>query len=436
MENPPNLNYCTIIGNFKAFIADGDDEDDLPDFVPMIGTGQIWPNIATVSNMQPGYKSTYFNSPIPVIVDQDGDLGRNDKKYVKVLVDSEYLGSSGFNYSILLNLSAQNETATRQYGPYTFEVTPGGTVDLSDFVPVSPNSGTPIVRGPQGEIGPEGPVGPLPEITVIETVTGPEVPGTVGPKGDKGDPGGFTAPVSLGTAHLDTIKVPGLYSQTNGNNVTTANGYPKTLSVPVHMQVYVATTDNERLTQEMTFVSSTVAVGSRVKYSRTYYAGTWGPWRLFTSTRIDDTAGKAFYVWDDNSGREQLIYGDTGWRQLDAALLSNSYMGSLQLRRTGYSIILRGAIKPPTGTTTFNGVFLSALPTGFVGATSPWLFYNVRSNGSPTFFTLYKKGAELSFESSPTVTDVSEARFEITFATTDPWPTTLPGVAVGTIPNL
>lgn len=153
MANPPNLNYCKIVGNFKAFIADNADSDDLPDFVPMSGTGQIWPNIEKAKNTQVGYKSTYFNSPIPITVDLDGDLSQGNRKYVMVLAESEVLNPSTFNYSIVLNLSAQGESSFRQYGPFAFDVTPGGQVDLTDVIPVSAYGGNPIVQGPQGEPG-------------------------------------------------------------------------------------------------------------------------------------------------------------------------------------------------------------------------------------------------------------------------------------------
>lgn len=153
MANPPNLNYCKVVGNFKAFIADNQDDDDLPDFVPMSGTGQIWPNIAMTKNTQVGYKSTYFNSPISITVDLEGDLSQGGRKYVMVLADSEILNPSTFNYSIMLNLSAQGESAIRQYGPFAFDVVPGGEVDITDVIPVSAYGGNPIVQGPQGEPG-------------------------------------------------------------------------------------------------------------------------------------------------------------------------------------------------------------------------------------------------------------------------------------------
>lgn len=153
MANPPNLNYCKIVGNFKAFIADNQDADDLPDFVPMSGSGQIWPNVAMAKNTQVGYKSTYFNSPITVTVDLDGDLSQGGRKYVMVLAESANLNPGSFNYSITLNLAAFGESNFRQYGPFAFPITPGGEVDITDVIPVSAYGGNPIVQGPQGEPG-------------------------------------------------------------------------------------------------------------------------------------------------------------------------------------------------------------------------------------------------------------------------------------------
>lgn len=152
MANPPNTNYCKIVGNFKAFIADNQDADDLPDFVPMVGTGHIWPNVTTAKNSQVGYKSTYFNSKVPVTVDLDGDLAQGGRKYVMVLAESPTINPLGFNYSIQLSLAAQGETTFRQYGPFAFNVTPGGEVDLADVIPVSTSGGVPITQGPAGEL--------------------------------------------------------------------------------------------------------------------------------------------------------------------------------------------------------------------------------------------------------------------------------------------
>jgi hypothetical protein len=153
VANPPNLTYCKITGNFSAFIADNSDSDDLPDFVPMSGTGQIWPNVTIAKNTQVGFKSTYFNSPVSISVDENGDLSQGGRKYVMVMAQSASLNPSTFNYSILLNLSAFGETSVRQYGPFSFDVIPGGEIDITDAIPVSAYGGTPTVQGPQGEPG-------------------------------------------------------------------------------------------------------------------------------------------------------------------------------------------------------------------------------------------------------------------------------------------
>jgi hypothetical protein len=153
LANPPNLQYCKITGNFKAFIADNQDSDDLPDFVPMSGTGQIWPNVTMTKNTQTGYKSTYFNSPISITVDEEGDLSQGGRKYVMVLAESENLNPATFNYSIMLNLYAQGEVGSRQYGPFAFDIIPGGEIDITDVIPVSAYGGNPIVQGPQGDPG-------------------------------------------------------------------------------------------------------------------------------------------------------------------------------------------------------------------------------------------------------------------------------------------
>lgn len=153
MANPPNTNYCKIVGNFKAFVADNQDSDDLPDFVPMSGTGWIWPNVTLAKNSQVGYKSTYFNSRIPVTVDLDGDLAQGGRKYVMVLAESPTVNPSNFNYSIELDLAAYGESNFRKYGPYAFDVTPGGEVDIADVIPVSVYGGLPITQGIQGDPG-------------------------------------------------------------------------------------------------------------------------------------------------------------------------------------------------------------------------------------------------------------------------------------------
>lgn len=189
MTNPPDLNYCKIFGNFKAFVADFGDADTLPDFIPMAGTGQIWANVDIAKNTAIGHQSTYFNAPIAVSLDSDGDLSQGGRKYVMVLAGSDDINPKNFSYTIKLDLIIPGIAGTKTFGPYSFNVTPGAEIDLADIVPVAASAGVPVTQGPRGLTGPEGPIGE----------TGPEGPigpqgvagatGSTGPQGVKGDTG-------------------------------------------------------------------------------------------------------------------------------------------------------------------------------------------------------------------------------------------------------
>ncbi|ASR84028.1 hypothetical protein SEA_TEACUP_22 [Arthrobacter phage Teacup] len=290
-----------------------------------------------------------------------------------------------------------------------------------------------IPRGNTGPRGPVGPIGPSLAVGSVATVTGPAAPGTVGPQGltgPKGDPGGFTIGTSLNAADLNTIRAPGLYVQTNGGNTTLANNYPKTLSVPVHMEVFAATSDNERITQELTFVSSDVNVGSRMKYSRTYYAGVWQPWRVYNSTRVDVSAGRAIYQWDDVNGRDQMIYGDTGWRDLTPLVGAAAW---LRTRRMGNTVWLWGAAINLSAVAPSEVMYV--LPAGFrTGSNS----INALIGRDGTAFCIFEVNLNGNLKapftgSTPRTTDYY---FMISFPTSESWPTTLPGTASGFIPNL
>lgn len=153
MANPPNLNYCKIVGNFKAFVADFNDPDDLPDFVAMEGTGEIYPNVDVAKNTAAGQKSTYFSAPIRVTLDGDGDLSQGGRKYVMVLAPSPDITPQGFTYTIRMDLTVPVTKEKKTFGPYSFNVTPGGEINLADIVPVAASAGVPVTQGPKGDPG-------------------------------------------------------------------------------------------------------------------------------------------------------------------------------------------------------------------------------------------------------------------------------------------
>lgn len=682
MANPPNLSYCKIIGNFKAFVADSSGElgdlDDLPDFLPMSGSGTITPNVSIAKNTDVNNKSTLFGEAIPVTVDIDGDLSQGENKYVMVLTPSDPIIPADFTYSVELSLTIQDRTDIRFYGPYSFLVIPGGTVDLTDIIPVPSSAGTVISQGPVGPAGAIGPVGPAgPSVPIkgtvatsanlptsgnvigdgwiaadtgnlwsysgtvfldlgpvrgpkgdtgaqgatgpqgatgadgltgltgltgpegakgdmgtsinikgsvasegslpisgmaesdawiaadtgilyvydgtvfIETgpvqgakgetgpqgaegaegVEGPQGPqgpagpegaiGPVGPAGEigpagpigndgpigpsggpvgpegpagpagpagpqgpvgddggigpigpegpigptgldgpattlsvgtvgsgtiaevtvdgaapnqvinfvlpKGDPGGWVVGTVLGDVSLDTIITPGLFRTTNPTFATTANKYPLTgANGTCALEVQLHSTG--AILQRFNPVFG-VASG-KVIYQRTLFSGAWTPWHAFNSTRTDQTAGRAIYQWDDLNNREQLIYGDTGWRNIAPLLVDGTIVGNgLNIRRVGYWVdITVNAWKPGK---TGPSALLAELPNGFRTINTREIV--ARQGTSIVHPQMDYLLSGITVNSADATNAVS---FTYGFSTRDQWPTTLPGTAVGTIPNL
>ncbi len=248
------------------------------------------------------------------------------------------------------------------------------------------------------------------------------------PQGPKGDPGGIVNGSLLGTQDLNIILNDGVYRQDAHANATSARNYPVTFGgvlVVMQMQGYL-------LFQEYTPIMGE-ATGVPVFYRREYVAGTWRPWRSYSSSRVDQTAGRAIYQWDSLNSRDQLVYGDTGWRDVSSSLV-NGASGTLQVRRVGYEVIVKGfniILPNPTnyGFYTF--------PSGFIGDDK--LFIG-RENMVSGLIAAFQMGSVLSCMtglSGGTVNN-TDHRYGFTESsfTASEWPTTLPGTAVGSIPNL
>ncbi|AXA97575.1 pyocin knob domain-containing protein [Microbacterium sp. PM5] len=227
----------------------------------------------------------------------------------------------------------------------------------------------------------------------------------------------------LGTTDLNTIVTPGVYRQ--GSAASLALNYPTTYLGTLYVNL-VANVNGGWITQTYYPIVHDGSQGSRVAYSRSRIGTTgWTPWRAQASQRVDQTAGRAIYPWDDLNNREQLIYGDTGIRSVaDSAVVSG---GAIYLRRYGAMVSLTlqdvALVGSPTGT-----VDLTLLPTGFRSQLNHNFAMFIGSNLSRAFVgvsTLRVYGAQAG--------QVLNAH--IVFMTTDPWPTTLPGTASGTIPN-
>lgn len=185
MTEPNELLYCKVTGVFKAFVADGADGDDLPDFTPMIGSGVIKAHADRVYNTTPGATRIYFPNAINIDIDENGQLSQGGRPYVMLLCPSAHSNPPEWTYEITLTLQVGTSGAKVKYGPFTFPVTPGGEVDLANVLPVGINKGEVITRGERGErgeTGPQGPIGPQGPTGADSTVPGPAGPqGPIGP---------------------------------------------------------------------------------------------------------------------------------------------------------------------------------------------------------------------------------------------------------------
>lgn len=140
--------------------------------------------------------------------------------------------------------------------------------------------------------------------------------------------------------------------------------------------------------------------------------------------RVSEAAGRTITVWDYANSREQLIYGDTGTRNV-TTLLTNVTSGSAYISRNGNMVTFDLAQVAPSSTLASGGTFL-VLPSGFrptIRRDMP-VFANSGGTIARAMFMFANGGVGVW---SPATTD--SYRHSMTFPTADPWPTTLPGVS-------
>ncbi|ALV45842.1 hypothetical protein MB46_10455 [Arthrobacter alpinus] len=264
-------------------------------------------------------------------------------------------------------------------------------------------------------------------------------------QGGKGDPGGFTTGTVLGDVSLDTITTPGLYRQGTSAFCTTANKYPIAGSngTGVLEVIQQGTIPANGILQRYTPVWGNAS--GKIMFERTLFSSSWTGWQAFTSTRTDQTAGRAIYQWDELNNREQLIYGDTGIRRATPTLVNNAFFDVsdsvrfMFISRTGKEVEVSGQL---LATASFSTVSAVAIPTGFrpkslVESTALQIRGStalVRANAPAVSNAL----SVITVPGSPLGGVVAGDIINITarWLTDDPWPTTLPGTASGSIPNL
>lgn len=238
-------------------------------------------------------------------------------------------------------------------------------------------------------------------------------------------PSGGTA---FSSGSLDALTAVGEFFNTTTTTATLANNWPIAGVLAVVEVLQASSTvpsAGGNIVQRVTPYGG--AQLARGIYTRTRTSGTWNPWRFIPSQRVDQTAGRAIYTWDDLNNREQLIYGDTGWRNITANLLNGWAGGTIYLRRVGSVVTMR-----LTGTSGANktAVDFIGMDLGF----RPLATTRVPFCATSTTVSVLEYSPTTNAWRSANTDNLGSNFSEINWTTTDPWPTSLPGTAVGSIP--
>ncbi|AXH46683.1 hypothetical protein QCN35_gp21 [Arthrobacter phage Synepsis] len=288
-----------------------------------------------------------------------------------------------------------------------------------------------IPRGNTGPRGPVGPIGPSLAVGSVATVTGPAAPGTPGIQGatgPKGDPGGLVLGTLItGPADLNDYKTPGSYRITATTSIA---------NIPATFVGTLTVWQNNNATQMFWQEYTPVTSGGAQLFWRRAFGPSqvWGPWRVYASTRVDQTAGRAIYQWDDLNLREQLIWGDTGWREVSGLLVLGWTGGALYMRRVGFTVMLVGIIN---GAASTSDHFLSLL-------NDPGFRPSAQGSFSPVISGDYTAFRDMQYDATAGVMQMyiraapanKDWRISASWQTAQSWPTTLPGTASGSIPNI
>lgn len=155
---------------------------------------------------------------------------------------------------------------------------------------------------------------------------------------------------------------------------------------------------------------------------------------------VDQIAGRVVKVWDYLNNREQMVYGDTGWRSLTVpAVAPLEGTGSILVRRVGSRVTMQFDSVGYTGAGTPEYMTATGfLPNGFCPDYSDnphGLIANLNTNRF--FFIGILQASRLRFShflvAAPGI-GTNALRGQISWTTTQAWPTMLPGAASGTIP--
>lgn len=147
---------------------------------------------------------------------------------------------------------------------------------------------------------------------------------------------------------------------------------------------------------------------------------------------VSEAAGRTITLWDKINNRQQLIYGDTGNRIITTSLINGwTTPNDIRIRRVGNLVI--ADFDGIVATAMTNAAFLN-IPAGFTPSTSASSRQLFHTAAIPTVaYRVFSSSGTLQVLGATTT--VPPLYGSVVWFTTDPWPTTLPGTAFGSIPN-
>jgi len=152
-------------------------------------------------------------------------------------------------------------------------------------------------------------------------------------------------------------------------------------------------------------------------------------WVVLNGSYADETIGRRLFSWDNNSGRWQTTYSDTGWRDISASLENSWTAGAAMMRRAGHQITFQ--FLALNGASAGTGVLYTP-PTGFrtnTAVVTQDLFINGVTTG-----TLFLCLSAPALTVTGTYASVTNGRLRVQHTSNDAWPASLPGTASTSIP--
>ena len=156
----------------------------------------------------------------------------------------------------------------------------------------------------------------------------------------------------------------------------------------------------------------------------------------------DESVGRRCFVWDTVNNRFQLVYGDTGWRDVLTSINTNwaaaASAPALRIRRVNSSVYMEVRIQRVTASGARNAHdVIYTVPTGFkIGS---FIHHGVVYGATTGVQGLLESQSDTAsvavfFPAGGTYAAGELVYGATSWSTTDAWPATLPGVASGTIP--